>query len=152
MGVQYSIAQDRRIKSCVQDFEAHGRNRGVARGGRMRQAIACLARITAVSGSFPQWSYTTQYVTGYDSSQTGAAKWVTDGVDLTGCLNTLETTGTAPYTYGNGITITSSSGQCNSTACVIQPIGVGAVVELTVSRDQNGGAAIRSFRAENSGQ
>ncbi len=147
-----TLGQARRIGQAVQAFEGAGRNKGVdLRKGRSQPA-KYRARITAVSGSFPQWSYTVQRLVRHDSSQSGVAKRVTDGINLTGVLNDAETPGTAPYTYGNGITITSSSGQCNSTACVIQPIGVGACVDVIVQQNITGGVAFRAFSAMNSGQ
>ncbi len=144
-----TIQQARRIGTVVQAFEAKGRNgKKFPLGGAVAPA-RFEAMITAVSGSFPQWSYTCQRTTGYKSS---TKTWLTDGVNLTGVLNTCETTGTAPYTYGNGITITSSSGQCNFTACVIQPIGIGAVVDLTIKNDNDTGRPASRFCVPNSGQ
>ena len=67
--------------------------------------------LTGHSGAFPQWLYTLTL----------------NGSTLT-AYNGCETPGSPPYVYGNGVLITSSSGQANSTACVIQPIGSGAVV------------------------
>lgn len=94
-------------------------------------------RITAVTSSFPAWSYTVQRVTSYNSTLTGAARWVTDGVNIVNVLNRTEFSGTPPYTYGTGNLITSSSGQVNSTACVVQSIGIGAVPDVTATLDEN---------------
>lgn len=109
------------------------------------------ARITAVAGSFPQWTYTVQRVVYYDSTKTAAAKWVTDGNNLT-AANGAEFAGTAPYTYGNGVLITNATtGAVNSASCVIQPIGVGGIVDVTECADQNG-ASVYVFPAMNSAQ
>jgi hypothetical protein len=105
------------------------------------------------TGSFPAWSYTCQRVIGYDSTATGAARWITDGVDLT-FLNRCEfapPAGTYPYTYGTGNTITASDGTVNGTACKIVPIGVGAVVDGAADFDQTG-AVILSFFSANSAE
>lgn len=112
------------------------------------------ARITAVSGTFPAWSYTCQRITGYDSSLTGAARWVTDGVDIAGVLNRAEFAPASgyPYIYGNGSNITDSSGTVDSGACVIIPIGVGAVVDVTTNKDTTGGTMVYSFVAMNSAE
>lgn len=97
------------------------------------------ARITAVSGSFPIFTYTCQRVVSVNPALTTAAGWVTDGVNLTPAYNAgSEFSGTPPYIYGNGVLITSSSGQVNSTDCVIQSIGVGAVVDLCLTTDGSG--------------
>jgi hypothetical protein len=144
------VSDSRRLTSAVRDFDATGRNK-LRRGPQLRPtSFTFRARITAISGSFPQWSYTCQRVIGFDSSLTGAAQDVTDGVDLTACKNTSELTGTPPYYYGNGVPITSSSGQANSSMCVIQALGVGSCVDLTVCADRNGGSISRRFTRDNS--
>jgi hypothetical protein len=109
-----------------------------------------LARIIAVSGSFPTWTYTVQRVTGYDSGETAEEKWTTDGVDLT-ATNRAEFAGTPSYTYGTGSTITDVSGAVNGTSCLTIAIGVGAVVELRAGVDEEG-SPIYSFIAMNSAQ
>jgi hypothetical protein len=101
-------------------------------------------KLTAVGGSFPQWSYTVQKVTGYDGTN-----WLTDGVNLL-AQNTLETN-TTSGTYGNGVTITSASGQVNSTSCVIVPIGIGSVVDGVCIIDTSGHQVWR-FAQANSAQ
>lgn len=129
-----------RISNATRFVESIARNFETANYGKRERFIqrpfAC--RVTAVSGSFPQWSYTCQRVTGYDSTQTAAARWVTDGIDITGCINTMEQSGTPTYTFPTGVSITSSTGQVNSTACVIKSIGVGAVVDLSFVVDSAG--------------
>jgi hypothetical protein len=106
-----------------------------------------LYRITAVTGSFPTWSYTVQRVIRFDSSLVGAARWVTDGNDKT-AINRGEfapPSGTYPYTYGNGSNITASDGAVDTGECVIIPIGVGTVVDLTTGRDSYDDSALYSF-------
>lgn len=94
-------------------------------------ATSFLARITAVSGSFPTWSYTAQRVTGYDPTQTGAARALTDGHDITSVINGFELVANSPtYTHATGVSITNTDGTVNSGSCKIQSIGVGAVVPL----------------------
>ena len=110
------------------------------------------AKITAVSGSFPAWSYTVQKITSYNSSLSNAAKWVTDGNDITGVVNRAEFGGTPNYTYGNGVTITNSDGTVNSTSCKIIAIGVGSVVDCSVDIDVNGNQLVYSFCQMNSAQ
>jgi hypothetical protein len=110
-------------------------------------------RITAVSGSFPEWTYTGQRVIGYNSSLTGAARWLTDGTDVT-LKNRCEFAspdGDYPYTYGTGSTITASDGTVNSTACKIIPIGVGATPDVDADFDETG-AVLLSFFAANSAE
>jgi hypothetical protein len=111
------------------------------------------ARITAVSGSFPAWSYTVQRVVSYNSAGTGAARAVTDGVNLT-ALNGFElVTGTAPYTHATGITITNATtGVVNSGSCLIQAIGVGAVVDVDTIPDSSGGGVTYIFKVPNSAE
>jgi len=104
------------------------------------------AKITNVSGSFPIWTYTIQRVTSYSSS---TATWLTDGINLT-AFNTCETNVTSG-TFGNGITITSASGQANSGSCVIQSIGVNAVVDVCAHAKENGLPVFR-FCVSNSAQ
>jgi hypothetical protein len=134
----------------VQHFEAQGRNHVVDPPRKPRRApVKYRARITAVSGSFPQWNYTGQRVIGFDSSLSGVNQYLTDGIDLA-LINLAEFAGTPPYTYGNGVLITSSSGQINSTAAVIRPaVGVGACVTVGVNRDRVNDACIRSFHVPN---
>ena len=101
-------------------------------------------KLTAHSGSFPQFSYSGYQTTGFD----GTASWLTTGSLITGIKNRMETNVTTGE-YGTGVPITSSSGQVNSTACVIKPIGVGSVVDVTVDTDPSGNT-IYSFAQCNS--
>jgi hypothetical protein len=109
------------------------------------------ARITSVSGSFPTFDYTVQKIASYNTTLSNAAKWVTDGVSIASVKNRAEFGGTPPYTYGNGMTITSSTGQINSTSCLIKAIGVGAGVDVTMVLNESR-SAVYSFSAMNSGQ
>ncbi len=110
------------------------------------------ARITSVSGSFPTWSYTVQRIVSFNSTLTGAAKWVTDSTNITGVLNRCEFAGTATYTYGTGLSITNAStGVVNSTTCVYKSIGVGNVVDVT-GLPNNSGTITYSFSQTNSAQ
>lgn len=121
----------------------------------MIKASTRLYKITAVTGTFPAWSYTAQLIVGYDSSLVGEARWVTDGVNVTGVLNRMEFApagGTYPYTYGNGSNITASDGTVDSGSCVIIPIGVGAVVDVTGGWDIDADATIYSFAQANSAE
>jgi hypothetical protein len=110
-----------------------------------------IAKITAVSGSFPTWTYTVQRVLSYDTTQTGAARWVTDGVNITGVLNRCEFSGTPNYTYGTGNNITASDGTINAGSCKIIPIGVGNVVDIT-GIPNNSSTITLSFSQASSGQ
>lgn len=110
------------------------------------------AKITAVNGSFPTYSYTVQKVIAYDASLAGSARWVTDGIDITGVLNRCEFSGTPPYTYGTGNTITASDGTVNSSSCKIIPIGIGSVVDLRVVQNNSNNGFTCSFFATNSAQ
>jgi hypothetical protein len=116
------------------------------------EAVKFKARITAVTGSFPAWSYTVQKVIGYNSSLSNAARWVTDGVDITGVLNRCEFGGTPNYTYGTGNTITNTDGTVNSTSCKVVAIGIGAVPDCSVDVDANGNVLVTSFELQNSAQ
>lgn len=117
-----------------------------------------LARITAVSGSFPTWSYTVQRVTSYNSANSNAAKWVTNGTNIT-AKNGMEFGGTAPYTYGNGVTVANAStgavatafGGSTASTCLIRSIAVGALVWVSPLLDENG-SAVYVFNAANSAQ
>ncbi len=113
-----------------------------------------LARITAVSGSFPAWSYTVKLLKWYNSANTGASRWVTTGSDITGVVNRMEFAPESgyPYIYGNGSNITASDGTVDSGSCVIIPIGVGAVVDLTAILDTNANATVYSFAQANSAE
>jgi hypothetical protein len=95
------------------------------------------AKIISVSGSFPTWTYVVQLDVTYNSGNSGSAKWVATGGTLT-AVNRAEFGGTPNYTYGNGLLITSSSGQVNSTACLIKPIGAGTTVDLTLVVNESG--------------
>lgn len=105
-----------------------------------------LAKITAVSGSFPYWAYTVQRITTW--SPTTAA---TDGTNLT-AYNRCETHLTSyPSEYGYGLTITASDGTINSGSCKIIPIGVGAVVWVDDAWGSDG-THYYTFQLDNSGQ
>jgi hypothetical protein len=119
-----------------------------------------LGQITSVSGSFPAWTYTIMRVVGFDSSKTDKTKWVVDSSSsavAVSAVNRMEfgwTGSFSSYRYGTGDLITSNTGQVNSTACVIHPIGVGATVQVDVDTDLNPASAfyglpVYSFAAEN---
>jgi hypothetical protein len=110
-------------------------------------------RITAVAGSFPVWSYTVQKVTGFNSANVGYLKWVTDGRNITGVLNTFEFAPQSgyPYIHGTGVSVTASDGTVDGGSCRIIPIGVGAVVEIEGEVDENGDI-VYSFGAPNSAE
>jgi len=85
------------------------------------------AKITASSQTATGvWSYTVQRVTSWGS---------TDGVDITGVKNSMETTGTVPFTHGTGMTVSSSSSSKYwvGASCSILPIGSGTIVMVNVS-------------------
>lgn len=110
-----------------------------------------LCRITAVSGSFPTFTYTVQKVVSFNNSNSNAAKWVTDSINLS-AKNGAEFSGTATYTYGNGVSITNAStGAINSQTCVIKALGVGCLVWVTAIKNVAGGYQY-VFCEPNSGQ
>jgi hypothetical protein len=111
-----------------------------------------LARITAQGGSFPDFTYTTQRIIGYNSALTGAARWVTDGIDLPSVNGFEQVTGTPPYTHATGVTITDIDGTVNGGDCMIRPIGVGAIVQLYSIPTSAGDALVYIFSAPNSAQ
>lgn len=106
-----------------------------------------LAQITSVSGSFPKWSYTGQRVISYDGTSV-----TTDGINLTMDNGFELNTGTPPYTHATGVTITATDGTVNSTACKIQPIGAGAVVEVLGVRNGTASNVSYMFCMANSAQ
>jgi hypothetical protein len=90
--------------------------------------------------------------TKFDSSQSNAAKWATDGVTITGVLNRCEFGGSGSYVYGNGLNVASSGGTITGGTCVIKPIGPGSTVTVSVAPNASGGGTTHSFFADNSGQ
>jgi hypothetical protein len=112
-----------------------------------------LARITAVSGSFPTWSYTVQRFTNYKAANTGAARWQTDGRNITSVLNRCEFGPASgyPYTHGTGVTVTASDGTVNSGSCKMVAIGIGSTVEVRTDLASDG-TLLYSFYAANSAQ
>ena len=116
-------------------------------------------RITAISGSFPVWTYTVETVVKCDPSQTGPGRWVTDGKPITGVRNRFEWVPTSyPYTHGVGVQIADNTGAVaesftgsNAGECKIRSIGIGAVVDVSVDYDDQG-KAYYSFAAANSAQ
>jgi hypothetical protein len=116
------------------------------------------ARITAVTGSFPVWTYTVQRLVSINTANTDATRRVTDGVNLT-AKNGMEWTPAAyPYIHGNGLKIANSSGAVATTfagstasTCLIRSIAVGAVVDVTALLDQSGNV-VYEFTEPNSAQ
>ncbi len=105
------------------------------------------AKITAVAGSFPRWIYTVQRIVGYNGG------WVTDGVNVGNVLNGCETSssGVASWTYGNGISV-SSTGAITGGTCLIKSMPIGSPVEVfpTINTITNQPQFL--FIAESSGQ
>ncbi len=89
-------------------------------------------KITAVSGTFPQWNYEGQQVISISSTGGHISYGQTISVVRLLMFNRMETySASYPYTYGNGVTITASDGTVNSGSCKIVSIGVGSVVDVT---------------------
>lgn len=127
--------------------------KGASRRGGPPRYDPFLARITAVSGSYPKWTYTVQRVIAYDSTLTGAARAVTDGTNLTACNGFELVTGTAPYTHATGVTISNATdGTVNSGSCKIKAIGVGALVYVTPVFNADPVTVTYLFSAANSAQ
>ena len=133
-------------------------------------------RITDVSGSFPVWDYTIAPVVSYDTTKTDPTQWVIGGLALnnisTDELSGLFTEGLStlsldssisalnrcewvpasyPFTHGTGATVTDSDGTLASGPCVIVPIGIGSVVDVSTTFDEDGNP-VYSFYAPNSAQ
>lgn len=116
------------------------------------------ARITAVSGSFPVWSYTVQRVVSKDTTKTDYTMWVVDGVSLTATNGFEWTPASYPFLHGVGVWVENSSGAVSTTFgggtagnCLIRAIGVGAVVDVSIFPDQDGNLTY-AFSSPNSAQ
>ncbi len=113
---RFTPTQGKRIGYAIQDFEAHGRNRGIQDDSRPHtRAVASfdLARITAVTSSFNSTTWVYQFT--FQSNATASG------------YNSFEWNGTNPSMLQGspgslGVAV-GTDGSVTGTSCFVKPIG-----------------------------